>query len=277
MLFQVAPIGKRLHQIVESLLGLLVPLALQIEAGDFLVVLDILRIDLLQEDFVQNVARNGTRGHPHVPYVRDAFDLRPLRRQRRNALHDVDRSLRRHHREGSVAELVERLNAKRLPDHLDRRAAAGHVLANRELLIDLPVFFGVELAQEPLGEEGATQIIVHHHDVLDAVAAAGLSRRPVGISRRLAQRIGLGMGSVQYAAVFEHVLHAVRLDGDAGASRPYDRLQPDAETLEVPGPHRSLLPCSVLCNRTSLSFTAWGSQAGTLDTDRADQHNWRDW
>ena len=91
-------------------------------------------------------------------------------------------SLRRHHREDSAAELVERLNAERLPDHLDRRAAAGHVLANRELLIDLPVLFVVELADQPLGEEGPPQIVVQHDDVFDAVAAVGLGRQSSAIS-----------------------------------------------------------------------------------------------
>ena len=69
LLLQIASVGKRLQQVVESLLRLLVTLALQIEPGDLLVVLDVLRIDLLQQDLLQGVAGNGTGGHPHVPHV----------------------------------------------------------------------------------------------------------------------------------------------------------------------------------------------------------------
>ena len=119
-----------------------------------------------------------------------------------------------HHREDAAAEFVERLNANRLANHFDRRAAAGHALVNGKLLIDLPVVLLANLADQPLGEKRAAQIVVQEKDVLDR-AAVGF-----GWNGRLAESADFAEFSVQYAAVFQHVLLTLgRPDQDAGASR----------------------------------------------------------
>ena len=68
LLLQIGLVGK-CRELLPALDGVLVTLGLHVEAGDPLVIFGFLRIDLLEEDFVELVAGDRAGGDPHVPNV----------------------------------------------------------------------------------------------------------------------------------------------------------------------------------------------------------------